>query len=138
MDEASVGVFDITLQFSSNKRCTFHWKVMLLDFVGFIGTIAEWIHLGESAGAVPSPSLWMMLFHCAKMWRFLLPTVLVLDSRADSYTRGVASSFLWLVFLSHAAAIVLLVLAVQERGHWRGELDRQHGGRGPSLWRDLH
>lgn len=116
MDEASVGVFDITLQFSSNKRCTFHWKVMLLDFVGFIGTIAEWIHLGESAGAVPSPSLWMMLFHCAKMWRFLLPTVLVLDSRADSYTRGVASSFLWLVFLSHAAAIVLLVLAVQERG----------------------
>jgi len=115
MDEASVGVFDITLQFSGYKRCTFHWKVMLLDFIGFVGTIAEWVHLGESAGSVPSAALWMMLLHCAKMWRFLLPTVLVLDSRADSYTRGVASSFLWLVFLSHAAAIVLLVLAVQER-----------------------
>ncbi|CAJ1327393.1 unnamed protein product [Effrenium voratum] len=110
-------------------RCTFHMKAMALDFVGFLGLVSEtpgirradlWVffnlaaYLGERE--VPSVAMWLMLLHCAKMWRFVFPTVVVLpDSRADSYARGVMSSFLWLVFLSHAAAVGLLVLAVQER-----------------------
>ncbi|CAJ1434664.1 unnamed protein product [Effrenium voratum] len=96
-------------------RCTFHMKAMALDFVGFLGLVSEMAHLGETIADVPSVAMWLMLLHCAKMWRFVFPTVVVLDSRADSYARGVMSSFLWLVFLSHAAAVGLLVLAVQER-----------------------
>ena len=37
----------------------------------------RWVHLSQPVGAVPSAWLWMMLLQGAKMWRFLLPTVLV-------------------------------------------------------------
>jgi len=115
LDERDVGVFDITPQFSSRRRCAFHLKGLSLDLLAAFGWVAEMVHLGESSAAVPSVALWMMLLHLTKMWRFVLPTAVVLDSRADSFARGLASSFLWLVLMSHLAGVVLLGIAVQER-----------------------
>ena len=37
----------------------------------------RWVHLAQPVGETPSAWLWLMLLQGAKMWRFLLPTVLV-------------------------------------------------------------
>lgn len=114
-DESALGVFDITPQFSSRRRCAFHLKSLSLDLLAFFGWVAEMVHLGQSSSAVPSVVLWLMLLQLIKLWRFVVPTTFVLDSRADSFALGLASSFFLLVLMSHLAGVVLLALAAQER-----------------------